>query len=307
MSKEKTFIMHSACDGLALSGVYVEPMKELRGVVQLVHGMSEHKERYLDFMEFLASNGYACVMIDHRGHGKSVKSTTDLGYFYDTQGKYIVEDAHQLTLKIKETVQHVPIILFGHSMGSLVVRSYIKSYDNDIDALIVCGSPSRNPMAKLALSLVSVMKKIKGEHHRSKLMQKLAFSSYAKRFQESYSENCWLSSSRRNVEAYDKNPLCGFVFTLNGFENLFHLMTRVYDKQGWSMQHPALPILFVAGEDDPCIDTSEKFKEAYEMLMSCGYQQVEHHLFAHMRHEILNEDEHQQVYDYLLTWIKKLS
>lgn len=302
MNMPTTFIMKSTSDHLELSGVYMKTQGNTRGVVQLVHGMSEYKERYLDFMRYLAIKGFDSVMTDHRGHGGSVRKKDDLGYFYEESGKYIVEDAHQLTLEIRKRTT-APIILFGHSMGSLVVRSYIKSYDKDIDALIVCGSPSKNPMAKMALTLVNVMEKFKGEYHRSALIQRLAFSSYPKRFNETYSENCWLSANSENVKAYDQDPLCGFVFTLNGFKNLFHLMIRVYDPNGWTMQHKNLPILFIAGEDDPCIDTKEKFQAAYELLKTCGYENIKHHLFSGMRHEILYEDNRKDVYEYIGKWL----
>lgn len=304
MMECKDFIMKSASDGLPLSGFYVKADGDIRGIVQLVHGMAEHKERYLEFMQYLAKQGYLCVMLDHRGHGKSVKNKNDLGYFYDRHGSSIVEDAHQLTAALKEKVPHVPFILFGHSMGSLVVRAFAKRYDQDIDALIVCGSPSRNPMAKLALVMVHLMERFKGDHYRSSLIHNMAFSSYPKRFKETGSENVWLSANQNNVREYDADDGCGFVFTLNGFENLFHLMVDVYDDQGWNMHHKDLPILFIAGRDDPCIDTEKKFEEAYGFMKKCGYRRVDHHLFDGMRHEILNEDDKMDVYRFIQEWIQ---
>ena len=151
----------SKCDKLPLAVTITLPEENVpvRGIVQISHGMAEHKERYYPFMEFLANNGYIGVINDHRGHGDSVKSEDDLGYFYDTTATYIIEDLHQITQEIKKEYPDLPVYLFGHSMGSLVVRCYLKHYDNDIDKLIVCGSPSKNSAAGLGIVLVKIMAK----------------------------------------------------------------------------------------------------------------------------------------------------
>lgn len=110
--------------------------------------MVEHQIYYYELMEMLCNKGYVCVINDHRGHDKSIKDEKDLGYFYEEKAEYIVEDMHQITLFVKDKYPNVPVYLFWHSMGSLIVRKYIKKYDKDIDKLIVCGSPSINPMSK---------------------------------------------------------------------------------------------------------------------------------------------------------------
>lgn len=142
MREEKRKIT-SQVDGLELELLVVEP-EEVRAVVQISHGMCEHKERYLEFMRFLADHGVASIIHDHRGHGASVKSLNDLGYMYGQGAKGLVEDLRQITRYARKCWTGVPLILLGHSMGSLTVRVYAKQYDSGIDGLIVCGSPSRN-------------------------------------------------------------------------------------------------------------------------------------------------------------------
>ena len=126
--KEEKIKSKSEMDGLVLDCLLIEPDKEINGVVQLAHGMNEHKERYIDFMKFLASNGYATFINDHRGHGKSLKSKGDLGYFYDEKADFVVEDLHQLTKYLRKRYKTQKIILMGHSMGSMIVRKYISKY-----------------------------------------------------------------------------------------------------------------------------------------------------------------------------------
>ena len=296
----------SACDQLPLSVLCCEPDEEAKGIVQLVHGMAEHKERYKDVMEFLADKGYICVIHDHRGHGKSVRNKNDLGYINGKHAEYMIEDLYQINAYIHKRYPYYPVYMFGHSMGSLVVRAYAKQYDDTIDALIVCGSPSKQSAARFGHIMCEGMKVARGGHFRSSLIQKIAFSSYADAFDEDYSENVWLCSDEDVVHAYDQDEMCGFTFTLNGFENLFSLLLMVYDKKHWKLKNKNLPIRFIAGENDPCIINQKKFQEAAGLMSKVGYVHVSARLFPKMRHEILNEKNHSEVYEDILAFIEKV-
>ena len=295
---KKTVYLTSKQDGLKLHVLLMEPEQSPKGIVQICHGMAEHKERYEPFMQMLCNNGYISVIHDHRGHGKSVKDAVDLGYFYDDSGKAIIEDAHQVTTWMKERYGgELPYHLFGHSMGSLVVRCYLKKYDDELDSLIVCGSPSENKAAKAAGFLAKTACKM-GAHKKGKFFQKMALGLYGKALGEDESEN---------VKAYDENPLDGFVFSNNGFLNLFLLMDETYNKKGWKVKHPSLPILFIAGADDPCIGSKKQYAQAMTTLKKRGYNQVRGMLFLNRRHEILNEDDVEKVYDAVLHFLEQHS
>ena len=304
MPIEKTKIKSNQ-DGLELEILLIKPEREIKGIVQISHGMAEHKERYKPFMKYLASCGYMAIIHDHRGHGASVKRLDDLGYFYDEKAEAIVEDLHQITTYIKEQYPNKKVILFGHSMGSMVVRKYIKKYDKDIDRLIVCGSPSRNPFTGLALRVVKLLKTFKGEYHRSNFIQRLAFGTYNKNIKNPISENAWVCANENTVKEYDKDELNGFIFTLNGFQNLFTLMKDIYHKQGWELNKKELPIFFIAGADDPVIMGTKHWKKAQDFLKELGYQNVSGKLYAGMRHEILNEEDNKKVFEDVLEWIEK--
>ncbi len=301
--QEYSFI--SDADGLHISVLRCEPAGQPQGIVQLVHGMAEHKERYEDFMRFLAEHGYVSVLHDHRGHGKSVKEEADLGYMYNSGGAYLIDDIRQLNAQLHQEYPTLPVYMFGHSMGSLAVRAYLKRYDDTIDALIVCGSPSKNPAAGAGRLLARLMMGIKGAHYRSPLLQKMAFGKNCDGFIEECSENIWLCSDMDVVRAYDADPLCGYTFTLNGFENLFSLMQTVYDKKHWTLRNKHLPIRFIAGKEDPCIISPDKFQEAAGLLQTLGYTAVSARLFEGMRHEILNEPLHELVYEDILCFLTK--
>ncbi len=299
MSRIETFVINSNADGLGLSVCVVSPDGgQPKGLVQFAHGMAEHKERYLPFMQFLADNGYACLINDHRGHGLSVKAPGDLGYFYAGGAQALVDDLHQLTLWFRQRYPGLRLILFGHSMGSLAVRVYRQKYDGDIDGLVVCGSPGANPATGAGLLLNKVMTLFKGERYISKLFVNMTTGSFNKGNPKSGSANAWLSTNQDNVQKYDADPLCGFPFTLNGYRALLTLMRDAYNAV--PAGHPDLPVHFISGENDPCAPDKKGFDSAVACVKRDGYRNVTAKMYPNMRHEILNHAEHQLVYDDLL-------
>lgn len=300
------FTLPSPTDALLLSGLFLSP-KDPKAVVQLSHGMSEHKERYLPFMNFLAQHGYASVIHDHRGHGASLHQGDPdaLGYMGDNGAQAIVEDLYAVSKLAKERWPGLPLFLFGHSMGSLVVRCYSQKYDRELAGLIVCGSPSNNPGAGPGKALAKLLTLFYGERHRSSLVQKMAFGSYNRGIELPESPNSWICANPQTVSDYDRDPLCGFVFTLNGFTALFTLVQQVYRPQNWQVSNPQMPVLFIAGADDPCILSPQKFQQAVDLVKSVGYAHVNAILYPQMRHELLNETESGKVMEDVLDFLEK--
>lgn len=286
--KREEFTIKSQHDQLEL-GVSLRVPERPQGILQLVHGMAEHRERYHDFMDYCAERGYIVLIHDHRGHGASVKDAADYGYFGENGIQALIDDVHQITLYLRERFPGLPLTLFGHSMGSLIVRSYMEQYDADVEGLIVCGSPSKRVGAGMGRWLARFLQIFRGEHHRSDFLNQLAFGGYNQKFPDAKSPNSWIVSDEAVVEAYDADERDGFVFTLNGFENLFALIQRTYRKRGWKMANPAAPIFFIAGADDPCIISEKDFLKAVDFMRQRGYQNVTSKLYPGMRHEILNE------------------
>lgn len=306
MSKIKKETIASIYDKTQLEMLIVEPESEIKGVLQMVHGMAEYKERYLESMEEFAKHGFVCVMHDHRGHGESVASKNDYGYFKDQSGEAIVDDVAMITELIKERYPNLPIILFGHSMGSLIVRAYMKKYDDKVNGLIVCGSPSKRPTLPVEKLCIKLMMKIKGERYRSALISKLSFGAYNKRFKNVQSENAWICSDPEVVKAYDASEKCGFTFTLNGFLNVLNLMEKTYSKNYWQMKNRNVPILFIIGSDDPCAENMDKFKESANFMCQVGYENITTKIYPNVRHEILNDLSKDEVRCDILAFAEKI-
>lgn len=304
--KTEKCIRPSRYDNVGISCLICRPDEstEIKGTVQFSHGMCEYKERYIPFMEYLCDNGYVCVISDHRGHGESVLADDDLGYFYSGGADALVDDLLAINGMIRDMYPDKPLILFGHSMGSLAVRSFTKKYDDHIDGLIVCGSPSRNPAAGAGRMLAKAIAFLKGDRHRPQVIQKIAFEGFNRNF-ESEGKNAWLSTNKENVSRYNDDPLCTYQFTCNGFIGLFDLMTDTYSSKGWQIGKPELPVHFIAGSDDPCITSIRDFEDAVDHLRSSGYKNVTARTYSGMRHEILNETEKEIVWKDVLDILDK--
>ncbi len=299
MSRIETLTIPSAADGLPLSVCVVEPEDGApKALIQFAHGMAEHKERYLPFMEFLAEHGFASIINDHRGHGASVRDPGDLGYFYKGGAKALVDDMHQLTLWFRARHPGLRLFLFGHSMGSLAVRVYRQKHDADIDGLVVCGSPGQNPTSGVGLALNRVMTLFRGERYISPMFVQMTTGSFAKAHPDPKTKNAWLSTNQDNVKKYDADPLCGFPFTLNGYRALLELMRDAY--KSVPAGKPELPVHFISGAQDPCAPDRKGFEAAVDRMRRDGYRRVTAKMYPGMRHEILNHTEHQVVFDDLL-------
>lgn len=301
--KEENIKIISDQDSLELDCLLIKPNKEIKAIVEIAHGMNEHKERYIDFMKFLAKNGYASFIHDHRGHGKSIKNNNDLGYFYEDNASYVVEDLHQINEYLKNKFKDKKIILFGHSMGSMIVRKYISKYAHTIDGLIVCGSPSKNNASKLGLKVVKFLKSIKGERYRSEFVKKLMFGGFDKKGSE---PNSWVCHNKEILKLYNEDELCKYTYTLNGYENIIKLMIDIYNPKIYNRNNLDLPIYFIAGNDDPVIKSKKDFNEAINFLKKIGYHNIDNTLYDDMSHEILNEINNNLVYDDILNWLNKI-
>lgn len=306
--QKREFTLQSKYDNLALScAEYAAEggtQTNSKGVVQIVHGMCEYKERYEGFIDYLTQNGYIVFAHDHRGHGGSVTANENLGYFGDKKGEAIVDDAALVTDEIRRLYPGLSVTLFGHSMGSLVVRAYIQKYEEKIDKLIVCGSPSKNSLAGFGLMLNGVISAFRGKKYRSRLMANASTGGGDDKF-PGEGKNAWLTRDKTVVEKYNADEKCNFVFSCNGFSNLLHLVKNAYKKKKYPAKHSDLPIFFMAGADDPVIGSEKKWLEAQQFLRDVGYKNVTGKLYPKMRHEILNELGKEEVYADALAFIEK--
>ena len=286
-------------DDLVIYGTIIEPKGKAKGVVQILHGMCEHKERYYNFMKYLSDNGYVAVIHDHRGHGESINDIYKLGYFGNDKD-ILTKDAYLVTKYIKDKYKDLDLYLFGHSMGSLVARRYISFHDDEIKKLILCGTPTYNPLSSIGVILANIVSLFKGEYYISKLLYDLSLGSYSKGFD---TKDGWLCSDKKIREEYKKDKLCGFPFTVNGYKMLFKLMSNINKKKEYKLNNKYLSIFLIGGSDDPVIINEDKFNHLKVFLENLGYK-VSSKLYKGLRHELLNEVDKDKIYSDIIKFLR---
>ena len=265
--------------------------------------MCSSKERYEVFMKYMAANGIICIASDLRGHGESIRCKNDLGYMYKGGYKALVSDLRQVCCWGHSKFPKLPYYLLGHSMGSLAVRLLARQDDTGLAGLIICGSPSWDPRSIIGKWIARTGCAMGLEHIRPKILFDIVSNRYNRRF-ASEGPLSWTCSDPTARQSFIENPLYNFTFTMNGTYNLLALMGDIYKTASWKVANPSLPIIFISGEDDPCLINEQKFHRAAYQMCKAGYKNVSSVLYPKMRHEVLNDIDKTTVWNEILTFIK---
>lgn len=278
---------------------------EPKAVMQIIHGMAEYAARYAPLAEFLTKQGITVCAEDHLGHGKSVVSEDDLGYFAAKNGwQTVLADIRGLTEIVRPKYEGVPYFVMGHSMGSFFCRKYISLYGAELAGAIVMGTGFKGAGttggAKFITKLVALFK---GWRYRSKFIDNTAFGAYNKKF-EKRTRFDWLSANPDNVDAYIADPLCGVPFTCNAFYGLFSIISQACKTSTIKAVPDKLPVLVVAGADDPVGDYGKGVEKFTDKLLKYG-KNASMTLYRGCRHEIVNDMCASRLFDDLAEFIKE--
>ncbi len=276
-------------------------------IVQIIHGMAEHAARYDDFARFLTNHGFVVFCSDLRGHGTTVGVVDKTGFFsYYNGWKIVSENVYQLTSIASKQYPELPLFLFGHSMGSLLARTYMTKHKSILKGVILSGT-SYTPRLMLGFGklIAVIQKKIKGYKYRSQLLDKLSFGSFNNKFKPARTKFDWLSRDEKQVDKYMNDDFCGFVCTASLFLDLFNGISLIQSKSHLKSLAANLPIYLFSGEMDPVGDFTKGVKKVASLYKKHGAKDVEMKFYKGGRHEMLNEINKQEVYQDVLDWIMK--
>ena len=284
------------------------PEGEVKGVLQICHGMVEYINRYHEFAEYMCERGYYVTGHDHLGHGQSIRNEEDYGYFEEKKGnQFVMGDIQKLREMTTEKYPDVPYYMLGHSMGSFLLRQYLTMYGKGLSGAIIMGTGyQRSAVLNMGQLVCRVIAAFKGWRYRSRFVDKLSFGSYNKRFEPGETSKDWITSDKDHRQKYVNDPLCSFMFTLGGYYQMFEGMKVLTRRESMERIPKDLPVLFVAGADDPVGAFGKGVEKVYKKYKTAGMQQVSMHLYEGDRHEILNETDREQVYEDLYQWIESL-
>lgn len=279
------------------------PEGEIRGLVQILHGMAEHSGRYDRLGTFLAQNGYAAFAHDHRGHGCSCLAGEIFGWFAEQDGwEVLTQDAFRLGRMMREEYPAGDFVLFGHSMGSMLACEMATREEGWIyDRYILCGSPSPNPMVGAGIALAKAYCAAGMDKTPNDVLYYLSIGKANKLFRKEKSRHAWLNANKTGITSYAADPLCGFHFTSAGFRDLFIGMARTRSKD-WAVKTVCRPFLLISGADDTIGGRGKGVQWLRDQLRSAG-READCLLYPGKRHEILNEIDCEPVYNDILSFI----
>ncbi len=272
--------------------IYTPKIRSAKGIVQLSHGMIDHVARYKHLAEFLTGEGYILAGNHHLGHGRSVSSSEDYGYFADEDGvKTVVKDMHTFNRYLRGAFPTLPLVVMGHSMGSFITRLYIEEYPHSIKGAIIHGTSGPNPLLPFGRALAAIIGFFMGGRHRSRLLKSLAFGSYNNKFPKSEGDDAWLTRKIDEVADRKEDEYTNFIFTVSGYRDLFR-MIRDCNRDAWFAAYPKeLPTLVMSGDMDPVGAYGKGPDYVYKHLLISGCKSVEIKMYEDARHELFNETE----------------
>lgn len=279
--------------------------KDIKGIVQISHGMSEEASRYERFAKVLTENGYIVYINDHRGHGKTAKSIDKVGILSKQDGiGCIVKDLKRLTDIIKKENEDLPLFLFSHSMGSFAAQKYIIDHSKEIDGVILSGTNGLHGIeVDFGIVVAKIMCLIKGRDQKAYLIDKLAFGNFNRKFSPNKSDFDWLSRDDNEVEKYIENPFCGIIFSNGFFYDLFKSFKYIRKIENINKINKDLPIYIFAGDKDPVGKFGKGIINLYKKYEKVGIRNIQYKLYKDGRHEMLNEINRDNVMSDTIVWL----
>ena len=296
-----------SCGQGMIHGCRWDPEGKPRAVLQIVHGIVEHAERYDEFASFMASQGFLVVAEDHMGHGGSIGSQDTPGYFEGGWFK-AVADVHRLMTYTRAECPDVPYFLLGHSMGSFLARTVLIRYPKcGITACVLTGTTwMHRGIINTGIASAAAVCKAKGEKYPSKMLNDLMFGGNNRRVEHKRTDFDWLNRDSAAVDAYIADPLCGFTATAGLIKDMMTGLRFIQEPEHLEKMRKDLPVLFLSGGDDPVGGYGEGVLKAAKAFNDVGMEKVDVRIYPLCRHELLKEVNKEEIWNWLLRWLENV-
>ncbi|MFY9226136.1 MAG: alpha/beta hydrolase [Blastocatellia bacterium] len=277
-------------------------------ILVIAHGMAEHGARYAALATFLNNHKISVYAIDHRGHGKSTRDENDIGHFSKNENGWekVVEDLHRVINHLQMLNPNIPVILFGHSMGSFISLGFSICYGKKLKALILSGSNSSPILLyKIARFVTQIEIWRQGSDGKSSLLEFLSFGSFNKKFEPARTKFDWLSRDPEQVDIYINDPYCGFKISNKSWMDLLGGLIEISKRPRLSLIPSQLPIYIFGGDSDPVGGFGKGISRLSDELRASGIKNVKLKLYKEGRHEMVNETNKEEVFTDVINWLNE--
>lgn len=307
MDKSTTFRFPS-CDGehQIFTRLWLPESGQPKGIVQIVHGISEYIDRYAPVARFLSSHGFIVTGSDHLGHGRTALSSEEYGFFTEKNGWHTVSaDVRRLRVLMGQRYPDLPYFMLGHSMGSFLARTYLIDWPGTLTGCVLSGTGQEPPALVAAGRLLADgVCKTSGPRTHSKLIEQLAFGAYNKQFTPARTRADWISRDEKVVDAYVADPLCSFMPSAGMFRDMMDGLQYIAKKSNLNKMEPTTPVYFFSGDQDPVGQNGKTVQTVAGFFEQAGCTDVKLRLYPGGRHEMMNELNREEVYADLLNWLE---
>jgi len=280
---------------------------DIRAVVHIAHGLSEHGARYAEVAQFLTDSGIAVFANDHRGHGRTAADSDEMGHFAATDGwGRIAKDLVQISSEQKRQYSDRPLILLGHSLGAYLAQQMAYEQGDLFDAIAMSGLNGKvSPLVAIGKWIAKFERLRLGQRGRSRFLNSLSFDGFNKPFAPNRTPFDWLSRDAVEVDRYVQDPWCGFIATTQTWVDFLNAILEIARPENRMCVPKDLPLYLFSGHRDPVSDFGNGLETLVTAYHGHGVRTVRHRLYADARHELFNELNRAEVFDDLLDWLEQ--
>ena len=291
---EKIFELLSSDGVTAIKGVMWLPEEDYpRGVLQIVHGVTEYAKRYDAFAQYFVARGFAVVASDHLGHGESYCGEENKMHFdcWD----FVVQDVKTVYQITKEEYPDVPYFMMGFSLGSFASRQFAYENPEALDGIIIAGTGYQPKLiTKVMRWIVNREGEKIGLNQTSDFIMDLAFGTYNKQVECPKTEYDWLCSSLKDLKGYMNDPMVGKFVTAGLFREMLLGIEKTCDFENIKKMNKKLPVLMMSGSDDPVGSKTKGVMKVFNLFKKAGIENVKTIFYKNARHDIFNEGKHRR-------------
>lgn len=302
----KTFDFNSADGRSRVFARYWQPADRPRGVVQIIHGMSEHSGLYMEFAEYLCQAGLAVVAHDQIGHGHSVAAGQRYCFFAEYDGWNIaLDDIQQVRAYVQVQWPDLPYYMFGHSLGSFLLRTYLlRPASAGLSGAVLSGSGNINQAwLKLGNLLIKLERKRLGAQGLSPLLAFVIQGGYNRQFHPNRTAADWLSSDNAMVDSYLADPFCRKLPTVGLYDDINQALPIIGKAANMKLMDSTVPLLLLSGENDPLGGNGRAVRKLRDQFEQAGCADISLRLYPGCRHALIYEQNRQEIYEDILFWL----